>query len=153
MDPLSIAATVLALSGTCVKVSKSLNDMRSKYGRAEVTITAISAECTIMSASLSNVNLLIKRDPESFASMVNARDGEEAIPLSLAFESAIDSCNVTMSALQDTLKRCRAKTSVGLLSWKSKAKYLWREEDMKDMLSTLRSLQQSLNFLLTAIQA
>jgi hypothetical protein len=127
MDPLSILGTVTALVGACAAVSKSLNDMRSKYARAEITISAISTECTIMSAALSQVGQIIERDPAGFTSRLHTNDGLVTVPLDLALQGALDSCSVTMAVLNATVQKCSTKNAGGLLSWKSKARYIWKE--------------------------
>ena len=140
MDPLSTVATVSALVGTCATVSKALNDLRSKYSRAGLTISAISTECTIMSTTLSQVGHLIQRDPESFNSKMGTSVGAESVPLDLALQSAIESSTLVMAMMQETLRKCNGKSSGGLLSFRSKARYLWSEADMKDTLEVSKCM-------------
>ena len=79
--------------------------------------------------------------------------GVEAVPLDVALNSAIESSEMTMVILQETMGRCNTKTSSGLLSFKSKSRFLWSEADMQSSLETVRRLQQAIGTLLSAMQA
>ena len=149
MDPLSIAASVTGLLGACAAVTKSLNDVRGKYSRADSTFTAISTECTIISSTLSQVARIAKTDFANFSQRLST-DGAE---LRQGFQEAIDCCDVTLVALSDTLQKCGKHTSQGLLSWKSKARLLFSEQELRDRLQTLRSLNMAMGALLSAVQA
>ena len=149
MDPLSIAAGVTSLLGACAAVTRSLNDLRGKYSRSDSTFTAISTECTIISSTLSHVARIAKHDFSNFSDRL-AADGAE---LHGAFQEAIDCCDVTLVALSDTLNKCGRQGSQGLLSWKGKARLLWSEQELRDRLQTLRSLNVAMSALLSAIQA
>jgi hypothetical protein len=153
MDPLSVAASVLGLAATCVSLSKGLNDLRSKYSRADITISAIAAECQLMSTSLNQIAIIARRDSQAFASRLSAGDGCGGVPLDLALESALGSCNIILGDLGDVVGRCSRTNPLGLLSWRSKATYMWKEDDMKETLQTIRNVQAAMNTLLTAMQA
>jgi len=44
MDPLSITASVVGISGACASVIKSLKEIHDKYSQADLTILAICSE-------------------------------------------------------------------------------------------------------------
>lgn len=153
MDPISTVASLTALVGACATVSKTLNDLRSKYNRAAVTITAISAECIIMSSTFAQLEQLIQDDPQSFNTRLLETPGIGAMPLSEAFQSAIDCSAMTMVLLQEVLSKCNAKTSGGVLPWRSKARYIWSEADMRDKLETVRNLRGTIGTFVVVTQA
>lgn len=153
MDPLSAVSSVFALVATCSKVSQGLNDICSSYSRANVTISAISTECTIISSTLSQVGQLIQRDPTKFANKSNADVGPGVVPLDVALRNAIDSSDMAMTVLQGTIKKFQTKGSPGVFIWKSKVKFMWNEADMQSSLDNVRRLQQAIGTLLAAIQA
>ena len=153
MEAVAAVGTITALVGTCATVAKSLNDIRSKYNRAEITITAIANECTLMPTSLFQVARLIERDPQSFSAKMSTSTGTEAISLDIALQSAIDSSAMTMSLLQDNIKKCSTKSPSGIIPWRNKTRFLWNEADMRDHLDTVRRLQQAIGTVITIIQA
>lgn len=152
MDPLTILGTVAGLTRTCVGVAQSLNNVRIKYVQASTTLSAVSAECTILSTALCQLGQIIQRDPAGFALRLGADDGQQAVPLDTALQSALEGCALTLTALDATVKKYDAKRTSGLLPWKSKAKYIWNEDEIKDLLQTVRGLHQALGFLLTVLQ-
>ena len=152
MDALSAAASITALVGTCCHIARALNDVRLKFGRADMTVAAIATECAIMSTTLAQVARVINRDPESSSSKLAVNVGSEAMSLDLVLQSAIDSCMMIMAILQQFLDKCNEKNSSGAASWSSKMKYIWNEGEMENALETIRRLQQSIGTLLTVMQ-
>ena len=149
MDPLSITVAVGSLLGACTAVTRTVNDLRGKYSRSDTTFSALSAECNIISSTLSQVGRIARSDFTNFSERLEA-DGAE---LQRAFQDATDCCDVTLVALGDTLQKCSRQSSQGSLSWKSKARLLFSEQELRERLQTLRSLNTAMSALLSAIQA
>ncbi|CAK1367200.1 unnamed protein product [Cercospora beticola] len=152
MDPLSIAVAVSSLAIATARVSNSIHDIAGKANRANTTLTAISAECAIISSTLGQVEHLVKADPTAFSSkLTDAAHNDAGVPsLGDNLRNALESCDVTIVALSDTVDRCASKTGRTLLG---KAKFLWNEAELTERLQTLRGLNQALTGLLSATQA
>jgi hypothetical protein len=148
MDPFSTLCTVTSLVATCAKVGKSLNDVQAKYNRAGLTISAIVSECSVIAAALSEVGQIAKNDPDGLSFRLNASNGQ----LSSSLELSLSSCSLTMAVLEDEIKKLTTTENLRFLSWKTKVKYVWNEEDMKDLLQSIRGQQSALHLLLTALQ-
>ena len=78
MDPLSITSSVVGLTATCVKTAKKLHDLKDKYQNANLTISAICTESTIISASLSRIQSSILDSPNALSDKLNAQPDLEA---------------------------------------------------------------------------
>jgi len=148
MDPLSILGLVGSLVPMCVKITKSLNDVKSKYSQSNATISAIICECSVIATALTHIEKLAKQDPRALASRLDPNTSQ----LGSSFELALNGCSITLIVLNDEIQKMIGSEKTGFLSWKSKAKYLWNEEGMKDMLTTIRGQQSALHLLVTAIQ-
>ncbi|KAM3414354.1 hypothetical protein BST61_g10999 [Cercospora zeina] len=140
------------VSSSTARVSNSIHDLAGKANRANTTFNAISAECAIISSTLGQVEHLVKADPTSFTSkLTDAAHNDAGVPsLGDNLRHALESCDVTIVALADTVDKCAAKSGRTLLG---KAKFLWNESELAERLQTLRVLNQALTGLLSAIQA
>jgi hypothetical protein len=120
MDPLTIIGTTTGLVVTCVKVANTLNDLRGRYSRSGLTISAISTECTVISAALSQLGRIAQDDPDRLSTRLSVSNGQLAHPLELA----LDSCTMTMDLLDEEIKKIMASEKGPLLSWRGKMKYV-----------------------------
>ncbi|KAF1981746.1 hypothetical protein K402DRAFT_425161 [Aulographum hederae CBS 113979] len=142
MDPLSIASGVMSLVVDGIATAKLLYDLRDKYKNASTTITAIYTESMVISASLSQIQALQARNAMS--------DKPE---LYATFDIAITGCNIVFSCLKEEVGDLADKAlgSDGL-NWKDKAKMIWREDAMKELLQQLRGQQTALTLLIQGLQ-
>ncbi|KAI8722668.1 LIM zinc-binding domain-containing protein [Fusarium sp. LHS14.1] len=146
MDPLSIAASVAALSTTCLNTCKKLSDLAGNYQDVPVVIGMICSETTIISIALSELqkNILQRQDlSQAWASRTD---------ILAAFETALTGCMIVFSCLEAETRQLRSQTlnSSGMRVW-AKLKFLWNQDRLKELLSALRGQQSSINFLIQVL--
>jgi Fungal N-terminal domain of STAND proteins len=143
MDPLSVTASVVGLTATCVQTAKALSELKDKFQHAHMTIAAIITETTIISASLSRIQSLILSSPDTMAEKLQ-REGLET-----TLDSALTGCYVVFDVLQTEIhKVMEAAANSNELSFKARIRYIWSEGNMQDSLNQLRGLQTALSLLL-----
>jgi len=159
MDPVGIAAGTVALATALLTTSKALSELRDRYANANLSLTSISSECTIISGALIQIAQHIENDQHGFrAKTVKAHgtqwDGDLIeMPLDMALSEALITCEGNMRMLNEGIKKCNVRNLSGLLTFKSKTKFIWSEVDLRERLRDLRGVSQALAFLLSAIQA
>jgi Fungal N-terminal domain of STAND proteins len=148
MDPLSITAGVASLVGTCVKTVRSLKAAVDTYKLASLTISAITSECSVISATLSQIQDLFLQNPDTLASKLGSQS-----QLHAAFETTLTGCSVTLAALDDELQKLtEGQGATGESSRRARLKYVWNENTMKELLQHLHGHHGGINLLLTALQ-
>ena len=105
--------------------------MRGKSSRADGTISAISAECAIITTTLKQLGRIVKDDATSVSDRLRPDD---AVGLQRDLNQAFECCDVTLVALSNTLQKCSSKGIGGSLSWKSKAKFMFNDSELRDRL-------------------
>ncbi|KAK3061343.1 hypothetical protein LTR53_019810, partial [Teratosphaeriaceae sp. CCFEE 6253] len=65
MDPLSITASVVGISGACAAVVKTLKDIHDKYKQADLTVLAICSESATVQAALAQIESLLREDGDA----------------------------------------------------------------------------------------
>ncbi|KAK7540390.1 hypothetical protein IWX49DRAFT_555213 [Phyllosticta citricarpa] len=142
---MEFAAAVISLSCKAVSVSKELHDLRAKYKDAAATIDAICNETEVVRASLSRVQRLLEKD--------HAKGYQFDDELRDIFDTAVTGCNVALSCLEhETNKLAKSARDGASFGWRVKAKYLWKEDIMNDLLQKLRGQQGAIALLLQSLQ-
>ncbi|KAI0151621.1 hypothetical protein GGR57DRAFT_503888 [Xylariaceae sp. FL1272] len=144
MDPLSITSTVIGLTATCLQTAKALNDVKDKYQNAQLTISAIVTEATIISASLSRIQTLILGNTAGVAEKLQRQDLETTL------DAALTGCYVVFDVLEIEVRKL-TEASVSQehgLSVMAKIRFVWSETAMQDILRQIRGLQVALTLLL-----
>lgn len=148
MDPISITAAVLSITATSLKVARGLNYIREKYKHAQLTISAISTEATVVSASLSRMQGLILRDADDITGQL--QDGSE---LTKIFDCALTGCSVVLDVIDDEIQKLvEASNGEEETGWSARCRLIWNEDLMRDLLVQLRGQQTALTLLLQGIQ-
>lgn len=149
MDPLTITASVLSITTTCIHIAKDLSDLREKFKDAQMMISAICSESTVISASLAHIQTIVLSNPDALTTQLQFRPELEG-----AFDTALTGCMMVFSVLQDEVQSLTSssKSASKDIGWSIKAKYLWKEENMKDLLQQLRGQQTALTLLIQALQ-
>ncbi|CAO2656784.1 Nn.00g055870.m01.CDS01 [Neocucurbitaria sp. VM-36] len=147
MDPLSLTASILAITTTCLKSAHLLDSLREKYKHAQMTITALCAEATVISASLSQIQSLILGN--SGAIITQLRPRSEVLA---TFDSALTGCAVVLAVLDDEIAALISEGQDGEMSWTQKAKIIWKDGVMKDLLLQLRGQSAAIGLLIQALQ-
>lgn len=139
MDPLSITVSVSSLIVFCAKVIKASHDLCSQFKSAAFTLSAITSECSVINASLSNLQSLILEDPERL---------QDA---SSTFEIALLGCALTMSVLDEEIGGVLKETNGGTLTPK-RFKYVLEQDHLKELLQQIRGQQIAISLLLQTYQ-
>jgi hypothetical protein len=144
MDPLSIVVSASTLVFASVKVVRGLCDLQERYKRAGAMIASISSECMVLHIALSQIQKLALTGSffDRLASQPELKD---------SFELALLSCTQTFSALEEEIHELSPKSEQEDDHF-LRLKYLWNEETMREILLQLRSQQNAISVLLTAIQ-
>lgn len=148
MDPISITGTVLSITARCLTTAKALYDLRGKYKSAQTTISAICSECTVISASLTRIRSLVVQNTDVLSTQLSFRP-----ELGTAFDTALTGCMVVFRVLDDEVKKLTSGgDGTAKLGFKVKARYLWDEETMKELLQQIRGQQTAISLLIQALQ-
>ncbi|KAJ9642073.1 hypothetical protein H2199_005288 [Coniosporium tulheliwenetii] len=147
-DPPSVTAGVVGITAICLKTAKALRNLTSKYEDAAITIAAIISESTIISASLSKIQSLLLDTSDAFTGGLNARS-----ELHATFDTALIGCIVVFSCLENEVKQLSLHAEhAHSVDWKSKAKAVWKDDQMKELLESLRGQQNALTLLMQGLQ-
>jgi hypothetical protein len=150
MDPLSITASVAGIAGACLATAKTLSDLRSKYKDAQMTIAAICAETTVIGTTLAKIQGILLNNPQALTAQIQAVPGLE---LQATFDIALTGCSVIYSCLDIEVQKLKADASgADGPGWTERAKFLWKEDTMKDLLNHLQRQQGSISLLISVLQ-
>lgn len=147
MDPCSligVASASLTVIATIGSTVKSLSELRSRYAEADQSIRMLITQLSTIKAALSLIHEWVENDLVELHTQA-----ELVMPLNIA----IDGCKEAMEALaeevSDVLGKAIKETAIG---FKSRTKYMWNEDTMKEHQSRLESQVMALQFLVTAVQ-
>ncbi|KAI1200447.1 Dbl homology domain-containing protein [Nemania serpens] len=148
MDPLSITTTVIGLTATCLQTAKALNDIKDKYQNAQLTISAIVTEATIISASLSRIQTLILGHVDDVNEKLKRPDLETTLDI------ALTGCFVVFNVLETEVRKLTEvpgaqEQGLGAMA---KIRFMWSESTMQDLLRQIRGLQTALILLLQLLE-
>jgi hypothetical protein len=116
------------------------------YKDAPIYIVSITSETTVISASLSNLQSLLLREPD-LPNLLASRP-----ELIAALDASLTGCMVLFSCLDDEMRRINPSSQAGAISWRSKARLVWNRDKLRELLEALRGLQMSMNMLLQLLQ-
>ncbi|KAH8896609.1 ankyrin [Thozetella sp. PMI_491] len=158
MDPVTIFATVVALSQACGQAISGIDSLRGKWTGASLSLMAIASECAVLQASLALLRPTISAHRVDFES--GARDNS-ATPLfgkhgvvTYAINDLICSSTMTLSELNDEIASIRRNIrSNGRLDLRGKAKYVLDETRIQELATLIRGQSLALTNLQTALQS
>lgn len=142
MDPLSVTVSVSGLILSAGKIIKSIHDLHSHLKDLPLLISSISAECTVVYASLSYLQDMQTRPRPGWATIVT-----DAISTSLM------GCALTLSVLDKDIDACLV---AGRHPWDADAvrrsRAIMSQDHLKELITQLRGQQMALSLLLTTLQ-
>jgi hypothetical protein len=144
MESAGLALAITPLLAGCAKVIKTLYDVRKRYKAAPAMLTTIATECSTFRLALSRLQSLSK--------------GEERDEILDSIGIAVLACEMTLSTLEENaMELSESVDGSGIdafsqLGTLAKAKIVWNEDEMKDLLQQLQRHQSNLGFLLTVLQ-
>ncbi|KAF2495122.1 hypothetical protein BU16DRAFT_527008 [Lophium mytilinum] len=148
MDPLTITAAVLKITAVGVSSAKALSSLRGQYKHASLTIGSLCSETTIVSASLSQIQTLFLQDINSRSEQIKSRPDIVA-----TFDIALTGCMVVFSCLDEEVRNLTMGTmDAKSVNWKKKARVIWKEDTMRELLSQIRGQQTALTLLIQLLQ-
>ncbi|RMZ73207.1 ankyrin repeat [Pyrenophora seminiperda CCB06] len=125
----------------CIKSAQELYDLRTKYKEASVLISAIYSESMVIAASLSQVQNLLQHDAL-----------QNKPQLLETFDRALTGCRVVYGCLEEEVRELAIKADHDHLKFKDRAKFLWKEETFKELLTQIRGQQSALSLLIQGLQ-
>ncbi|KAF2026671.1 hypothetical protein EK21DRAFT_73727 [Setomelanomma holmii] len=141
MEPVSALFGIMAALPQCIQSAKELYDLRSRYKDASVLITAIYSESMVIAASLSQVQNLLQHDAL-----------QRKPQLLETFDRALTGCRVVYGCLEEEVRDLRIKAEANELKFKDRAKFLWKEDTFKELLTQIRGQQSALSLLIQGLQ-
>ena len=147
-EPLSIIVGLASLISVCLKVSRGVKTVAEKYQAVNNTLSALSVECSVTSAALSQIEQMLAAKQASH--LIVSQDRSE---IRLVLELALSGCAATFAVLDQELNKFeRSRPSGNRLGFKTRTKYLWNEDTLKEVLQQMRDQRSSINFLIDVIQ-
>ncbi|CAO2649516.1 Nn.00g069010.m01.CDS01 [Neocucurbitaria sp. VM-36] len=140
MESVSALLGVMALPQV-IQSAKELYDLRSRYKDASILITAIYSESMVIAASLSQVQNLLHHDAL-----------QNKPQLLETFDRALTGCRVVYGCLEEEVRDLAAKAKTDDLLFKDRAKFLWKEDTFKELLTQIRGQQSALSLLIQGLQ-
>ena len=125
----------------CIQSAKQLYDLRERYKDASVLITAIYSESMVIAASLSQVQNLLQHDAL-----------QQKPQLLETFDRALTGCRIVYGCLDEEVRDLVDKVERNDLRFKDRARYLWKEDTFKELLTQIRGQQSALTLLIQGLQ-
>ena len=130
-----------SIGDVATKVIRALCRVQTKYKNANLTVSLVIGQLSILNAALNQISEWIS------TSLSDVPHNER---LTEDLTVAIDGCKVLILILDERYSSFD-ENSDGRLSTTGKAEFLWREDDLKEYLSHLGNHIAALNLLLTAL--
>ncbi|KAI9780330.1 MAG: hypothetical protein M1839_006753 [Geoglossum umbratile] len=148
MDLLSITTATVSLTFTFAKITKCFLVIRDTHKSASITVTAMIAECNMISTSLSQIPSLVLKNPVALSSRLALQSN-----LVASFEDSLIACQLTLSVIEGELEYVvGGEQGVGSLGFKARAKFVWKEYTMITLLGQLRGQQAAIGVLVSILQ-
>ncbi|UPX12214.1 uncharacterized protein EKO05_0002776 [Ascochyta rabiei] len=141
MEPVSAVFGIMAALPQCIHSAKELYDLRERYKDASILITAIYSESMVIAASLSQVQNLLQHD-----ALLRKPQLLET------FDRALTGCRVVYGCLEEEVRDLAEKAERSDLKFKDRAKFLWKEDTFKELLTQIRGQQSALSLLIQGLQ-
>lgn len=151
MDPLSISASVAGLTASCVQTAKTLRDLKDKFDNANLTISAICTETTLISASMSHIQSCMLQSPDAVSAKLQSQPSLES-----TLDQALTGCYVVFDNLESEVSKLtesEVQQNAVELKFTSKLRYMWSESTMKELLAQMRGLQTALTLVIQLLGA
>jgi hypothetical protein len=132
------------LLSTCMKIIEALHEVRPRLRPAPVTMTSITTECFTLHEALSQAQGL------SITPVVIS-EGEESHQIMRRIRAFFLGCSMTISVVDEYVMEL--VNAIQKPATVVEAKQVWREDDMKELLSQIRGYRLTLATLLEALQS
>jgi len=148
MDPLSVTVSVATFLANCLITVKALGSLSSKYQHALGTIASIVSDTTVLGAYLAQVQQLL---------LINApglqEQGPSGVEIRRMFDTALTACLITFSCLEEEVRLLTEGAANGPgVDWKEKAKRIWKEDVMLELLKQIGEQQITIGLLVQTLK-
>lgn len=154
MDPLTLSTAIITIAAKCVTLTKEFSDIRSRFIFANLTIISICTESSVCSTALYTLQTCFSQHEHQ--EDANQRGPHHLLdqPLFLSScDAALTGCTLILSCLDEELGSLRQAVESGSpLKWTQRARVIWKEETMQQLLQQLRGQVTALNLLLHCFQ-
>ena len=151
-DPLSLIATIVALVETCAHVVQKVTDLKRAFSGAPAALHSLAVDCTTTAAVLQRLESLIRQRPQI---LVGTGGGNGPAGLRDSFELLVQGIRGTIGLVGEEVQRILNTSRDGeagkAMSATTKAKFVWKETLLKDLLREVREQRSSLSFLLDCV--
>lgn len=151
MDPFTISMAIAPLVLSSAKLIMLISVIRDSYISAPTTLTATLTECKIIHITLSKIQGLVYKNETDLSSRLTAQ-----APLREAFDGALTGCRMTLAALNlelDKLAEPKKPLDPLDIGFKAKARLVWKEDIMKQLLDQTRGQMLSLRCLIELLES
>lgn len=151
MDPFTISMAVAPLILSSAKLTMLISAVKDSYKNAPATLIATSTECKVMHMTLSKMQGLVYKNESDLSSRLTAQK-----PLREAFDDALTGCRMTLAALNfemDKLVEPKKGTQPMDFGFRPKARLVWKEAIMKQLLDQSRGQMTSLQYLIQFLES
>ena len=151
MDPFTISMAVAPLVLSSTKLAMLMSAVRDSYKKAPTTLTATLTECKIIHIALFKIQELVYKNETDLSSRLKVQ-----APLQEAFDGALTGCRMTLSALNlelDKLVEPKKGTKPMGIGFQAKARLVWKEDIMKQLLDQTRGQMSSLRSLIELLES
>ncbi len=133
------------------KLKMLIRAVKDSYDNAPTTLIATLTECRVIHITLSKIQRLIHKDETGLSSKLTAQE-----ILREAFDGALTGCRMTLAALSlelGKLAQPKKGTKTTELSLQTKARLVWKENIMKQLLDQTRGQMSSLHYLIELLES
>lgn len=151
MDPFTISMAVAPLILSSAKLTMLIRAVKDSYDNAPTTLIAMLTECRVIHITLSKIQGLVHKDEIGLSSKLAAQE-----ILREAFDGALTGCRMTLAALSLELGKLaepKKGTKTTELSLQAKARLVWKEDIMKQLLDQTRGQMSSLHCLIELLES
>ncbi|MCJ1346152.1 hypothetical protein MMC31_004366, partial [Peltigera leucophlebia] len=151
MDPFTISLAVAPLILSSAKLIKLASAVKDSHKTAPTTLIATLTECRVIHMTLSKIQGLVYKNESDLSSRLAAQK-----PLREAFDDALTGCRMTLAALNlemDKLVEPERGTQTTGFGFRAKAKLVWKESIMKQLLDQTRGQMTSLQYLIQFLES
>lgn len=151
MDPFTISLGVAPLVLSTTKLTLLISAVRESYKNAPTTLIATLTECKIIHIALFKIQELVYKNETDLSSRLKAQT-----PLREAFDGALTGCRMTLAALNlelDKLVEPKKVTNPMEIGFQTKARLVWKEDIMQQLLDQTRGQMSSLRCLIELLES
>jgi len=142
MDPISITASIIAITTISGKAAKILHSTLTTYGTASLVIASMCSEAAAVSAALTHIQGEINRRPETIMKQLASRP-----ELFATLDATLTGCMAVSTCLEEEAQKLASGAS-----WGAKARLLWTQDMLKQLLDMMRGHRDGLSIIIQALQ-